>query len=1024
MPRRRKKARTSKQNGTFTEHDDENMATKFDAGDLLAPTSVENGDDTLSEKEEVELEEEDFVEEEKEEEGEEYGSSEVNVDTMKSLLRYDTTSNPLRSDPRGQREKKYTGISSRSLRRKHSALIKAAMGNTTITDIFPTEQNNKTKSVKSSLPLSNPGAVESAKKGTPAVSYRQPQPIQSFFLKLPKEPRKLEPIEPPAPLSSSAAASKAKTSVISEDLESQSLPYSADEDSLSDTSEGKSDSELAVNTGKRRFYAEGRGLRTPRQYLTEIKTLIKTMEHAIKLKACINPHGTYQTLLHAKEIQAFYESLEKHSHHGRSYTAARVADVINTGSQWSSRVLAKHVKRFEETGVVPASRRGRHSKIYSIIKEEDVLAKIWQWIRTDKTTKRGFSSYQFISFVNATFQTSISSRCASDWLRNELKLDFDSNKKGFFHDGHERGDVRLYVHTFIPRFLKYMSLMTKYDVTGEPILPVLKAGEKKHVQVTHDESTFHSNDDSIKMWSELGKKPPPKKDRGQGVMVSEFLTAELGPLVSAPSLPVWDSKATSIDNIFWGRFTQLEKCKDARAVLVTQLIKRGYKWAGNSLITFLGQGVEEFMSYLNKPVSGDIDLYRTNEEICDISENMLTHADFGSGAWKIDEKKRSWDVDKLKLTHKRPKVNLTLDQVNVLGEPLPSGTDLWANLYVGFRSGTYYYELFRSGIGPNIQITIRNALNYGNGAPVDCFVLRKDIMPAYDYTGTFKQDESNVDGRFRSKLHGRKQDGRCRLVPCWPATPVRVMIQPGKHKDDYWGTQTMAAQTVEAVNAFEIMAPGCVAVFCFDCSTGHTGFAPDALNANVLLVGDFSDAKKIPSPSRKGWFLRDGKRVEQDMNVDTPSGIQRKGMESILKERGLWRNGLIGHCKTCASESARGFQGLADDGRRNCCMRKILLNEPDFLEQKPLIEEYITSRGHICVFYPKFHCELNFIELFWGYIKRKLRAACGYTLPNLLRLLEQFLTSVGNDLPLLRRMQRHTFRYCYSNIFTIYLLVN
>ena len=175
------------------------------------------------------------------------------------------------------------------------------------------------------------------------------------------------------------------------------------------------------------------------------------------------------------------------------------------------------------------------------------------------------------------------------------------------------------------------------------------------------------------------------------------------------------------------------------------------------------------MSYLNKPVSGDIDLYRTNEEICDISENMLNHADFGSGAWKIDEKKRSWDVDKLKLTHKRPKVNLTLDQVNVLGEPLPSGTDLWANLYVGFRSGTYYYELFRSGIGPNIQITIRNALNYGNGAPVDCFVLRKDIMPAYDYTGTFKQDESNVDGRFRSKLHGRKEDGRCRFVPCTSA---------------------------------------------------------------------------------------------------------------------------------------------------------------------------------------------------------------------------------------------------------------
>jgi hypothetical protein len=57
MPRRRKKARTSKQNGTFTEHEDENMATEFDAGTLPTPTSVENGDDTILEKEE------DFVEE-------------------------------------------------------------------------------------------------------------------------------------------------------------------------------------------------------------------------------------------------------------------------------------------------------------------------------------------------------------------------------------------------------------------------------------------------------------------------------------------------------------------------------------------------------------------------------------------------------------------------------------------------------------------------------------------------------------------------------------------------------------------------------------------------------------------------------------------------------------------------------------------------------------------------------------------------------------------------------------------------
>ncbi len=37
-----------------------------------------------------------------------------------------------------------------------------------------------------------------------------------------------------------------------------------------------------------------------------------------------------------------------------------------------------------------------------------------------------------------------------------------------------------------------------------------------------------------------------------------------------------------------------------------------------------------------------------------------------------------------------------------------------------------------------------------------------------------------------------------------------------------------------------------------------------------------------------------------------------------------------------------------------------------------LVQEVIEAAGHLCIFLPKFHCELNFIEFFWGWVKRYL----------------------------------------------------
>src|SRR5882762_1231745 len=52
-----------------------------------------------------------------------------------------------------------------------------------------------------------------------------------------------------------------------------------------------------------------------------------------------------------------------------------------------------------------------------------------------------------------------------------------------------------------------------------------------------------------------------------------------------------------------------------------------------------------------------------------------------------------------------------------------------------------------------------------------------------------------------------------------------------------------------------------------------------------------------------------------------------------------------------------------------CCAYQVLSLQDDFVNEKPLLQHYIEGRGHVCMFLPKFHCELNPIEMLWGYAK-------------------------------------------------------
>ncbi|PCH39108.1 hypothetical protein WOLCODRAFT_84904, partial [Wolfiporia cocos MD-104 SS10] len=192
---------------------------------------------------------------------------------------------------------------------------------------------------------------------------------------------------------------------------------------------------------------------------------------------------------------------------------------------------------------------------------------------------------------------------------------------------------------------------------------------------------------------------------------------------------------------------------------------------------------------------------------------------------------------------------------------------------------------------------------------------------------------------------------------------ARLIWKAGTNCHGWFGAEDLLKQVKIAIDLFEAKTNGwAVGLWIFDNAPSHQRRAADALSA-----------RRMPKGPKAGWTHRkDGPKMQIGTFPDGSSQALYfpdhhpvmpgwfKGMEQIIRERNLWpANGLKAQCD--------GFK--CPSGQADCCCPRLLFTQPDFIDQKSQLEEYITSRGHLCDYYPKYHCELNFIEQYWGHAK-------------------------------------------------------
>jgi hypothetical protein len=278
---------------------------------------------------------------------------------------------------------------------------------------------------------------------------------------------------------------------------------------------------------------------------------------------------------------------------------------------------------------------------------------------------------------------------------------------------------------------------------------------------------------------------------------------------------------------------------------------------------------------------------------------------------------------------------------------------------------------------------------------------RQPLKPKSRGKGIMVSGFLTPGGRLRVPDH--IPDSELLQDPMWvkvddkPVRDAMWLLEYGK--DNYWTGDKMVEHAVRvALPIFRYAFPNCQALFAFDNASNHCSFSEDALVAKRMNL----------NPGGQQPIMREGfdyeRGLPQAMVFSDTHRIydlrgKPKGLEAILRERRLWpvngrRSDGMKFRLQCPTSQDR--PGCEPDLNGGCCARTLMASQRDFQGQKGRLEEELQAAGQLVIFYPKFHCELNFIERFWCAAKWYARENCEYTFDGLRRVLPEALDSVSS----------------------------